>query len=634
MLFIEEEAISKCYLIEGENPSYMIYDYDNSELLFYCQNSNSPWSSYTANLFSSFGYVYLYSDGYCIINLSQTGTYQYGDIVNIEGVMETYVKTDADLADMILEMINVPDSFDFASLFPAEKVEEDVEIPTSYYFKNLNTNIGENRYAECSLISLAGILSYFDTFYDGRIVPDQYMNKEKVYNHHTENAISSPGGKLFYDYLLNEKIKETEEYQSIKVGLERGGYDPWYSAPFANVYIMADQLLEMFNTSWCTSSTHDENCSRCFSKNFEYVKFNNTHHPDVEYKYTFEELIGKGLPVVVEIEPDYYPIYSQNNDYTEYPVNYYFPDYGEWGSFVAGHSFICYGYLKVREHSSNFGNYTVTYYKGHSGSRTADGSYHYTQVIFSNRYLNTDYNGDGVCGYTFVPKYSGHICSKNYIYTNGECSFGICHCDSKLSTKDFFKKYSNIRKVGYIDQYICKEHNSHVLYECAHEHKLAYIQNSESIHTKYCTVEGCTYYIQESHNFINKNYYNSNNHKKECDCGFVKYEEHDFKHVSSDNGHYLSCKDCGYSVNGGLEYTAVSDMQHHCYCQECDVAYYEDHEILHNFYDSTYHIRYCASCEYSELVPHGGESPWYYWTDSDGTVVKYCTLCCYEERLN
>lgn len=633
-LFVEADSVSKCYLIEGKNPSYMMYDFDNDELLFYCQNSYSPWSVYTANLFSKFGYIYIYNAGYCIINLSQTDSYLYGDIVNIEGTMEVYVKTDADLADKVLEMISIPDTFDFASLFPEDKVEEDVEIPNAYYFKNLNENIGENKYAECTLIALAGLLSYFDTFYDDRIVPDQYMNKEKIYNHHVENAISSPGGKLFYDYLLNEKIKETDEYQSIKVGLERGGYDPWYSAPFARVDLMTDQLLSIIQNGWCTSSSHDDNCSACFSKNFEYVEFRNTHHPSLKYEYTFEQLIGMGLPVVVQIYSEAYPLPDTKNEYTEYPVNYYIPEDGEWNSFSGGHAFICYGYIKVRERSKDFGTYTTTYYKGHNGSRKADGSYRYTQVIYSNRYLDTDYGGDEVSGYTFIPKNNRHVCSKNYLYTKGECSFGICPCDSKLSTKDFYNKYTKVVRVGNKDCYVCKAHNSHILYESNHEHKLIYTQNTETVHTQSCIVEGCSYSVQANHSFNSENYHNNTYHREKCVCGFEKYVEHRFKHILTDDDHYLSCSDCGYAKNGIWNYTEVYDFQHGYYCEECQKMIYEGHDLLHEYIDDTYHRRYCGECSYSEPVPHGVESGWYYWTDSDGSVIKYCPECGYEERQN
>lgn len=37
MLFVEENDVSKCYLIEGVTPSYMIYDYGHNELLYYCE---------------------------------------------------------------------------------------------------------------------------------------------------------------------------------------------------------------------------------------------------------------------------------------------------------------------------------------------------------------------------------------------------------------------------------------------------------------------------------------------------------------------------------------------------------------------------------------------------------------------
>ena len=91
MLFVEENNISKCYLIEGVTPSYMIYDYDHNELLYYCENSYSPWYQYNGHLFSEYGYVYLHNAGYCMINLSEVGSYSYGDIVNIDGSIENYI---------------------------------------------------------------------------------------------------------------------------------------------------------------------------------------------------------------------------------------------------------------------------------------------------------------------------------------------------------------------------------------------------------------------------------------------------------------------------------------------------------------------------------------------------------------
>lgn len=634
MLFVEENNVSKCYLIEGVTPSYMIYDYDHNELLYYCENSYSPWYQYNGHLFSEYGYVYLHNAGYCMINLSEVGSYSYGDIVNIEGSMEIYVKTDANLADMILEITTIPDTFDFASLFPQEKVIADVEISTSYYFKNLNKNIGENQYQECTLIALAGILSYFDVFYDDTIIPDQYMDKEIVYNHHTENAISSPGGLKFYEYLLNEKIKETDEYKDKEPIIEKNGCDPWYSYENVQIDVMSLQLLNIITNTWCTSPTHNENCTECFSKKFDLVRFSNSHHPEVNYEYSFEDLIGMGLPVVVEIETGYFPIYSQENEYTPYPVYYYFPDNEQSDSFDGGHAFICYGYLKVEDYTSDFVDYTTTYYKGHFGSKKDDGNYHYTQVILSNRYLNTEYGGDNVTGYTFVPKTTNyHICSKNYIYTNGNCSFGICPCDSKLTSKEFFQKYSNVQKVGNMDQYICKEHGTHILYECEHEHEFAYNQETELLHTKYCIVEGCTYSIQTSHNFEIKNIYNSNYHKEECPCGFVKYTNHQFKHISTDNDHRLECEKCRYATTCIGEYTEIYEHTHGYYCEECEKMIYENHELAYESVNENYHRRYCIVCSYSEIVPHqsyGNE--FHYITLADGTTIQYCPQCGYEEE--
>lgn len=633
MLFVEENNISKCYLIEGVTPSYMIYDYDHNELLYYCENSYSPWYQYNGHLFSEYGYVYLHNAGYCMINLSEVGSYSYGDIVNIDGSIENYIKNDEILANKCKEIIDIPDKFDFSSLFPVDNVIEDVEIENAYYFKNLNKNIGDNQLKECTLISLAGLVSYFDIFYDDTIIPDQYMDKEIVYNHHTENAISSPGGLKFYDYLVTEKVKETTEYQYNSPYFDRLGDKPWYFDEHVKISLVSRQLLDIIYDTWCTSPTHNVNCTECFSKKFDLVRFSNSHPDGANYEYDFEDLIQMGLPVVIGMYSESYD--TDEDDVIEYPIKYYNADSSEWISISgAGHSFICYGYLKVTERDEHFGTQIVTYYKGHAGDCRDDGSYHYTQAIFSNRFVNGEYGGDNISGYTFVPKTTNyHICSKNYIYTNGNCSFGICPCDSKLTSKEFFQKYSNVQKVGNMDQYICKEHGTHVLYECEHEHEFAYNQETELLHTKYCIVEGCTYSIQTSHNFEIKNIYNSNYHKEECPCGFVKYTNHQFKHISTDNDHRLECEKCRYATTCIGEYTEIYEHTHGYYCEECEKMIYENHELAYESVNENYHRRYCIVCSYSEIVPHqsyGNE--FHYITLADGTTIQYCPQCGYEEE--
>ncbi len=623
MLFIEDNIISKSYLVEGTTPSYVIYDYDHNELLYYCWDSYSPWHSYTGNLFNKYGAIYINGQGYCIINLDKNNEYNYGDIVNISGSMETFVYNDVSLADMCSQIIDIPVYFDFASLFPKGYVMEDVEITNSYYFKRLNKNIGQNLYHECTLISLAALLSYFDTFYDDNIIPDQYMDKEIVYSHHIENAISSPGGGKFYEYLLNEKIKETRQYQ--QYNLDKLGTDPWYIHPVVNFGIMTNQLLDLL-------FDEDSELENSLSKNFELVRFSTSISADTlenlpNFK-SFESLIKMDLPVVVELT-------SEFDSGVTYPLQYYISERGEWSTVFgnAGHSFVCYGYLKVYEQTLSGENKVLTYYKGHAGSKNDDGEYEYTQAIFSNRLVDFDYGGDKAMDYTLIPKNGTHICSKNYIYSNGSCSFGICPCDSKLSTQEFLSKYATKIKIEDMDKYICKEHGNHLLYESSHHHQMDYQINDDN-HIKYCIVDGCDTSTTSLHrmNMIQKQ--NGQTHKKVCECGYFISEEHHFKHSYTENlEHYLVCVDCGFIEKCyANHYTEVYEQTHGYYCQECQKMYYEPHELLYEKMDDHQHKRYCLICDYTEIVPHesyGNEL--YYITLTNGELVCYCPCCGFEK---
>lgn len=101
-VFGEGEENTICYLIEGVTESYMLYDYQNNELIFYCSNARSPWTLYENDLFSNYGLYYSSTDGYCIVNLETDGIQDYGDVVNIEADMEIYKKQILNLLICIL----------------------------------------------------------------------------------------------------------------------------------------------------------------------------------------------------------------------------------------------------------------------------------------------------------------------------------------------------------------------------------------------------------------------------------------------------------------------------------------------------------------------------------------------------
>ena len=68
----------------------------------------------------------------------------------------------------------------FASIAPLQKVSADETTSTGYstfaqsYFHNLNYNYGNNQKGSCGYVAMGMLLSYYDTFLNDSIIPEQY----------------------------------------------------------------------------------------------------------------------------------------------------------------------------------------------------------------------------------------------------------------------------------------------------------------------------------------------------------------------------------------------------------------------------------------------------------------------------
>lgn len=596
-VFGEGEENTICYLIEGVTESYMLYDYQNNELIFYCSNARSPWTLYENDLFSNYGLYYSSTDGYCIVNLETDGIQDYGDVVNIEADMEIYKKTDTELANMYSGLDSIPLDIDFAELFPAENVVENVEIPNAYYFKNLNTNVPKNLYGTCTTISFSMLMGFLDTFYDDDLISDEYIEKAEVYNHYVQNTISSPGAEGYYYYLMDNVAPQTLTYKEYYFTDD----SPWYtqtSTGLANDFDSINSQMIAILRNDTTSPLYNH---------FNYYRHttNSNSLASSDLFVEFETLIESGYPVVVDIT---YALDENNNIYY---VNYKLGE-DEWlemsdANGVPGeHSFLCYGYLKVREIDSNTNQEKiVTYYKGHGGQKNDDGSYKYANSLYTNRYMSDGTSNDSfydITGYTFIPKNNYHKCSKNYIYNNGTCSFGICPCDSNLTSEEFFTKYSNVSLVSGKNKFYCLEHGSHLLYEENHVHSYDITYN-DSTHTYSCNKYGCTNSFTQNHNIYCETF--GDTHTTQCDsCGY-------------------------YHTNSSSEFVDIYEQVHIIYCDVCDEYIALDHQLSYEYINENYHRRYCNLCEYSEVIPHDAyNNVIQEYVDEDGNIIEYCPCCC------
>ncbi len=108
----------------------------------------------------------------------------------------------------------------------------------TYYFSNLTSNFGYNVKGSCSYVALGMLLSYYDTFWDDNIIPEQYDSVIHLNHNQIITEIKSPGIRDDYDvlsslwfsnafYYENVVEKHSDEYLHLKLiqmGQERFNY--------------------------------------------------------------------------------------------------------------------------------------------------------------------------------------------------------------------------------------------------------------------------------------------------------------------------------------------------------------------------------------------------------------------------
>lgn len=86
---------------------------------------------------------------------------------------------------------------------------------SSYYFSNLKNNYGVNNVGSCNFISLAMILSFYDTYWDDRIISEVYDEEAVLSDNFITFKSSSPGFKtepILPDITIPEYMNDVEEY--------------------------------------------------------------------------------------------------------------------------------------------------------------------------------------------------------------------------------------------------------------------------------------------------------------------------------------------------------------------------------------------------------------------------------------
>lgn len=95
--------------------------------------------------------------------------------------------------------------------------ESIIKISNSKYFWNLNQNYSYNRSGNCTIIAFEMLLSYFDSFYDDDIVPEEY---DKISVNKSNTSLDwkdwdESAGSGFYDFYYGDNRYEDDRFENL-----------------------------------------------------------------------------------------------------------------------------------------------------------------------------------------------------------------------------------------------------------------------------------------------------------------------------------------------------------------------------------------------------------------------------------
>ena len=85
---------------------------------------------------------------------------------------------------------------DILKLYNSTKNIEELYLKDNfqtYYFSNLDNNIGDNTKGSCGFIAIGMIISFYDTYRDDNIIPEIYDNSVELYSESILQSTHSPG---------------------------------------------------------------------------------------------------------------------------------------------------------------------------------------------------------------------------------------------------------------------------------------------------------------------------------------------------------------------------------------------------------------------------------------------------------
>ena len=388
------------------------------------------------------------------------------------------------------------------------KVNADTAITTGYenfvqsYYDNLKFNFGYNHVGSCGYIALGMLLSYYDTFHDDAIIPENYDVNSVSTGNNMVLRQNSPGVKCDFIYppddISNEELEEfyeqallssnyidkifAEENESLHAKLITIGVNElsYYQDRKLGLYAtQLDNILNYYLTNFLNFSSSDFSIT---------IKLPEDGYSNTQLRAFVIDEIKNGKPVLVGIHR---PFTTNRHfviayDYDEDTDNI-FCHMGEDNP--DGSEYIPRDILETHY------DYEANGWTSYMGALTLDWN---TPHSCSNNYVvqTKDEDGNVISTNTYCYQHKDiitydHRCDK-YEYTiqdwNSEYHQKICHC---TNTKLEAHVYDSNRRCT-----ICNH--------CDHEYSYSYVNDT----TCRATCYNCMFTKTQSHVFIigNLNY--------------------------------------------------------------------------------------------------------------------------------
>ena len=172
------------------------------------------------------------------------------------------------------------------------------------YFQNLKTNFAKNHFGSCGLTALTMLLSYYNTFYDSTLIPENYLSEPStIYNSGDWETTTSPGIKYSvstHGFAENEEYAVFDETNNEFCPNIRGYID--YTKDYC-----FDSLLVTYNDYVVSLNAHSyESIVNAYygTDKFTMYKYYSTNNENntVFFENVVRTLLDQDIPVILRMD--------------------------------------------------------------------------------------------------------------------------------------------------------------------------------------------------------------------------------------------------------------------------------------------------------------------------------------------